>query len=473
MKTYTFTIDGKSVEAKNSFEVINPATGEAFAKVGQASVDDLNNAVAAAKRAFPAWAATPDKERVAAINKLADLLKEHHKELSELITREQGKTQSGPGANVELEGSIGWTQATGALHNEVEEIINNDDELVQLHRFPVGVVGSITPWNWPLMIAIWHIIPALRVGCTIVIKPSSFTPVATLRFVELANQVLPSGVLNSVTGDSEIGEAISTHPDIAKIVFTGSTETGRRIMEKAGKTLKRLTLELGGNDAGIILPGTDMENRLEDLFWGVFLNAGQTCAAMKRLYVHEGDYDKLCEQFAAFVKQIKVGDGMNEENLIGPLSNEAQYKKVIELVEDAKAKGATMLTGGEPMEGKGYFYPLTLIANATHDMRVVSEEQFGPVIPIIKYKDVEEAIRMANSVEVGLGSSVWGNDADEARKTALRMEAGTMWVNRHAHIAPNVPMGGVKQSGIGVEFSEEGLREYTQVQVLSEKKINA
>lgn len=470
MTPFNLTIDGKAVTSKETFDVINPATGEVFAQAPQASVADLNAAVAAAKSAFPKWAGLPDEERVEAIKKIADLIEVHGSELSKLITREQGKTQSGLGANFEVEGATVWTRTTAALHNNVEQIINNEDELVEVHRKPVGVVASITPWNWPLSIAIWHIMPALRVGCTVVVKPSPYTPLATLKLVELANQVLPAGVLNIVTGDAEVGDAISKHEDIAKIVFTGSVQTGRRIMQSSGPTLKRLTLELGGNDAGIVLPGTDMEGKLEGLFWGTFVNTGQTCSCLKRLYVHENDYDRTCRLFADYLKRVKMGDGMNEENIAGPLSNKMQYDKVISMVEDAKAKGARVMTGGEPMDGPGYFYPLTLIADATHEMDVVIDEQFGPVIPVIKYKTVDEAVELANSLDVGLGASVWGDDLEEAKRVALRLEAGTMWVNRHAVLNPIVPMGGVKQSGFGVEFGQDGLKEYTQVQILSAQK---
>jgi acetolactate synthase-1/2/3 large subunit len=470
MGNYSLTIGGAAVTKETTFDVINPATGQAFAQCPQATTDDLNTAVSAAKSAMPAWAALPDEDRIEAIRKLGDLLEVHRDELSKLITREQGKTQSGLGANFELDGCIGWTRTTAALKLDVEPLINNDDELVEVHRKPVGVVASITPWNWPLMIGIWHIMPALRAGCTVVMKPSPFTPLSTLKMVELFNQVLPAGVLNVVTGDAEVGDAISSHPDIAKIVFTGSVPTGRRIMSSAGPTLKRLTLELGGNDAGIVLPGTDMEGKMEGLFWGSFINSGQTCSCLKRLYVHEDDYERTVKLIADYLEDVKMGDGLNEANILGPLSNEMQFDKVKDLVADAKEKGARMVTGGNAIEGGGYFHELTLIADATHDMRVVTEEQFGPVLPVIKYKTVEEALEMSNSVEVGLGASVWGDDLEEAKRVALQMEAGTMWVNRHAVLNPMVPMGGVKQSGFGVEFGQEGLREYTRVQVLSAQK---
>ncbi|MDC0739633.1 aldehyde dehydrogenase family protein [Cognatishimia sp. SS12] len=467
--TFSLSIGGAPVTTSETFDVINPANGEVAAQVSLGTVKELDAAVAAAKAAFPAWAATPDAERADALNKIADLIEANAEELSALITKEQGKPQAGPGANFEIQGAVGWTRVTAGLSLAPEVIIDNDEERVEIHREPVGVVASITPWNWPLMIAIWHIMPAIRIGCPVVIKPSPYTPLSTLRLVELVNEagILPAGVLNAVTGDGEVGDRISTHPDIAKITFTGSIPTGRRIMERAGASLKKLTLELGGNDAGIILPGTDISKLVEPLFWGTFINAGQTCSCLKRLYVHEDDVETVGKALAEFAANIPVGNGMDEGVLIGPMTNEMQYNKVVGMVEEAKAKGATVLAGGEASDAPGYIYPITILSGCTDEMSVVYDEQFGNVVPIIAYKTLDEAIEAANGLEVGLGASVWGDDPEEAAEVAKRVVAGTRWVNRHAVLNPMVPMGGVKQSGIGVEFSEEGLREYTTVQVLS------
>jgi acyl-CoA reductase-like NAD-dependent aldehyde dehydrogenase len=317
------------------------------------------------------------------------------------------------------------------------------------------------------MIAVWHIMPALRVGCTVVIKPSPYTPLSTLRLVELMNQVLPPGVINTVTGGVDIGNHLTNHPGIDKIVFTGSIATGKKVMGSAAQSLKRVTLELGGNDAGIVLPGTNIAPLLEKLFWGCFINAGQTCAALKRLYVHEDQYDDVVAQFAAFVGKIPVGNGLDPQNLIGPVSNKMQLDKVAAYVDDARTRGATIVTGGVRPKAPGFFYPLTVISGATDDMLVVKEEQFGPVIPIVKYKTVDEAIERANSLDVGLGGSVWGDDAAEAARLASRLECGTAWVNQHGSLHPMAPFGGVKCSGIGIEFNVDGLKEYTTVQVVN------
>jgi acyl-CoA reductase-like NAD-dependent aldehyde dehydrogenase len=461
------TINGKAAAGKGTFDVINPATGSVYATCPQGSVELLDEAVAAARAAFPAWAALPDAERVAKLNKIADLLEEHQHELAEIITKEQGKSFNGPGSRFEVGGAAAWTRVTAGLALPVEVIQDNEQGRVELHRRPVGVVGCITPWNWPLIIASWHIMPALRVGCTVVIKPSPFTPLATLRMIELINDVLPPGVVNAVTGDADVGNRMTSHPGIDKIVFTGSIATGKHVMKNAADSLKRLTLELGGNDAGVVLPNTDVKSKIEGLFWGCFINGGQTCAALKRLYVHEDQYEDVCKQLVDYIAGVKVGDGMEKDTVIGPLSNKMQFDKVTELVDDARAAGARILCGGKPSDGPGYFYPLTVIADATDDMRIVREEQFGTVIPVLKYKTVEEAIARANSLDVGLGGSVWGDDKAEAARFAQQLECGTAWVNQHGALNPMAPFGGVKSSGIGAQFNVDGLREYTTAQVVN------
>ncbi len=467
MTSYSLTIDGKPAEVADTFDVLNPADGTVVAACPQGTVALLDEAVAAARRALPGWSAVPDAERVAALNRIADLLHQHSAELSELVTREQGKTQSGPGANLETGGVVAWTRVTAGLTLPEETIQDDKKGRIVVRRKPVGVVGSITPWNWPLMIATWHLMPAVRVGCTIVIKPSPYTPLSTLRLVELMNQVLPPGVVNVVTGDAEVGSRMVEHPDIDKIVFTGSIRTGKTVMTGAADTLKRITLELGGNDAGIVLPGTDIDPLLDKLFWGCFLNAGQTCAALKRLYVHESQYEDVVRKLGEYVAKISVGDGMDPKNLIGPLTNEMQRDKVSSYVDEARARGARIVTGGTRPEGPGYFYPLTVVADVTDDMLIVKEEQFGPAIPIIKYRTVDEALDRANALDVGLGGSVWGNDPEEAAALAARLECGTAWVNHHGGLHPLAPFGGVKSSGLGVEFNVDGLKEYTTIQVVN------
>lgn len=464
-------IDGKRVSARSTFSVINPATGAAFADVAAGDISHLEAAVAAARNAFPTWSGTADTERQRLLHAIGDALQTNMPALMELVTRESGKPLkglNGVGAGMEVGGAIAWTHATADLTLPVEIIQDNEEARIEVHRKPLGVVGSIPPWNWPLLIAIWHVIPALRAGNTVVIKPSALTPVATARFVELANEILPPGVLNIITtrSDSGVGPAMAKHPGIDKMVFTGSTATGRKIMQDAAGNLKRLTLELGGNDAGIVLPDVDPKAIAPKLFSVTFHNSGQTCACLKRLYVHESIYEELCDELAKLAKVAVVGDGLKPETQLGPVQNKAQLAYVQELAEDARARGARILSGGYAREGAGYFFEPTVVADVTDGIRLVDEEQFGPILPVIKYSDIDDAIRRANASPNGLGGSIWSNDTKKAAELAMRLECGTAWVNEHGAIQPNAPFGGIKQSGIGVEFGQHGLEEYTSIQTL-------
>lgn len=466
MTDFPMIINGQPVSAAEYFEVKNPATGGTVGRAPIASLDQLDQAVVAAEAAFRAWSQQPDAVRVEACQAIAAKIGEHAEVLAQLLTQEQGKPLNGLGSRFEIGGAQAWAAHTASLSLPVKVLQDNEQGRVELHRKPIGVVGSITPWNWPVMIAVWHILPAVRSGNTVVVKPSPFTPLSTIRLVELMNQVLPPGVVNVVCSDdktSNIGAAISAHPGIRKIVFTGSIHTGKKVMATAAETVKRLTLELGGNDAAIVLPDVDPKAIAEGLFWGAFINNGQTCAAMKRLYVHESVYDEVCTALVDYAKAIPVGPGTDEASALGPVNNQMQFDKVKRLVDAAKHKGRVLL-GGEP--GEGLFFPPTLVADLSHDDPLVFEEQFGPALPIIKYSDLEDAIRQANDSPNGLGGSVWSQDMAKARQVASRLECGSVWINKHGAIQPNAPFGGVKSSGCGVEFGEEGLAEYTDIQVI-------
>ncbi|MCY1211024.1 Phenylacetaldehyde dehydrogenase [compost metagenome] len=466
MQETRMTIGGRAVPGTASFEVRNPANGQVIGTAPNGSRDDLAAAVAAAQKAFTSWSRKSDDELAAACRAVTEKIGAHAEELARLLTLEQGKPLNGLGSRWELGGAAAWAGATAALSLPPRVLQDNAQGHVEIFRKPVGVVGSITPWNFPVLIAVWHVLPALRTGNTVVIKPSPYTPLATLRFVELLNEVLPEGVVNSVSCDdrtSNLGADMASDPVIRKIVFTGSCATGKKVMQSAASTMKRLTLELGGNDAGIVLPDADPKAIAEGLFWGAFLNNGQTCAAMKRLYVHASIHDDVCEHLAAFAKQVPMGDGMDEKNVLGPVQNRMQFDKVARLVADAKKKGQ-VLTGGEP--GEGLFFPATIVAGLKNGDALVDEEQFGPALPVIRYTDVEEAIRAANDSENGLGGSVWSKDIEHAKRIASRLECGSVWINKHGAIQPNAPFGGVKASGLGVEFAEEGLKEYTDAQVI-------
>ncbi|MCR6633737.1 aldehyde dehydrogenase family protein [Devosia sp.] len=461
MNSYNLFIGGRSVPTAEHAEVKNPSTGAVVGLMPLASKKQLDEAVAAAREAFKSWSKTDDAERQRACHAIADLIQANSEDIAQLLTREQGKPLNGLGSRFEMGGAYAWTRATADLVLPVEVLQDSEEGRVELHRKPIGVVGSITPWNWPVMIACWHIIPAVRAGNTVVIKPSPLTPLSTIRLVELISQALPPGVVNVVTGENSIGAALSAHPDIAKMTFTGSTETGKKIMSSAVATLKRLTLELGGNDAGIVLPDADPKAIAEGLFWGAFINNGQTCAALKRLYVHDSIYDSVCEALVDFARTVPVGDGQDEANLLGPVQNEMQFNKVRDMVEDARAKGGRVLLGGTPSNGPGYFYPITLVADVDHGVWLVDDEQFGPVLPIIRYSDIDEVVARANANPAGLGGSIWSADAAKAKRYATQLECGSVWINKHGAIQPNAPFGGVKQSGFGVEFGADGLKEFT------------
>lgn len=469
--TIPIIINGNAIAPPKTFHVINPATGAPFASVAAGEISHLDTAVAAARGAFSSWSSTPDDERQSLLHAIGDVLEKNMQEFMELVTMETGKPLNGlngVGARMEVGGAIAWTRATAELTLPVEIIQDNEEARVEVHRKPLGVVGSITPWNWPLLIGIWHIIPALRAGNTVVIKPSALTPVATAKLVQLANKLLPAGVLNIVTAtsDSGVGTAMAKHPGIDKIVFTGSTDTGKKIMQHAAGNVKCLTLELGGNDAGIVLPDVDPKTIAPKLFGVGFHNNGQTCACLKRLYVHESIYEELCAELAKLAKAVIVGDGLNPKTELGPVQNETQLRYIEELTEDARAHGGCILSGGHARNGAGYFFEPTVVADVTDGIRLVDEEQFGPILPVIKYSEIDDAIRRANSSPHGLGGSVWSNETQKAADLARCLECGTAWVNEHGAIQPDAPFGGVKQSGIGVEFGRYGLEEYTSIQTL-------
>lgn len=450
----------------SEFIVINPATGGEAGRAPIMGATELDAAVSAAKAAFPEWSAKSDEDLRAVCAAAAGEIEKHADELAKLVTLEQGKPLNGLGSRWEIGGAIAWARYTAGLSIPVKVLQDNEQGRIELHRKPIGVVGSITPWNFPVLIAVWHIIPALRTGNTVVIKPSPFTPLSTRRLVEILTKILPHGVLNVVTGDDKtynLGAAMSAHPDIRKIVFTGSCGTGQKIMQSAATTMKRLTLEMGGNDAGIVLPDADPSKIAEGLFWGAFINNGQTCAALKRLYVHDSIHDAVCEELVRFTRGVRVGDGMDENSLLGPIQNQMQFQKVSALVVDATKRGKVLL-GGQP--GEGLFFQPTIVTGLKNGDPLVDQEQFGPALPVITYRDIDEAIAMANDSSMGLGGSVWSSDLQTARKVASKMECGSVWINRHGAIQPNAPFGGLKTSGLGVEFTEEGLQEYTDAQVI-------
>ena len=449
-------------------DILDPATGELVGKAPEHTVDDLEKALSAARAAQPSWAALGHTGRREALMRAADAIDASAEALAELLSREQGKPLNGPNARFEVGGAAAWLRAAASFDLDHEVLVDDDGGRAELHYRPLGVVGAIGPWNWPMMISVWQLAPALRMGNTVVMKPSEYTPLSVLALAAVINQALPADVLHVVSGGRDVGETLAAHPGVDKIMFTGSTATGKAIIRSSADTVKRLTLELGGNDAGIVLPDADPQAIAEDLFWGAFINTGQTCAAMKRLYVHEDLYDDVVTALAAVAEKMPMGVGLDENNVLGPLQNEAQYRIVADLVEQAKASGARIVLGGNPDPDKpGYFYPTTLVADIDPANALVVNEQFGPALPIIRYSSVDQAVELANSLDVGLGASVWSSDKDAAREVAARITAGTVWINKHGTVDPRIPFGGAKQSGYGLEFGVEGLKHLGAPQVIS------
>ncbi len=461
---FTLLIDGRAESGSASFDVINPATGEAFAQCPRADLALLNAAVAAAKAAFPGWAATPIDQRAAAVSKLADALEARADEFAHLLTEEQGKPLNQ--AMYEVMGSVFTLRAFAGMRPERRVLRQDGDATVIEHRTPLGVVAAITPWNFPIILLMNKLGPALVTGNTMVAKPAPTTPLTTLLFGEICRELLPAGVVNIICDQNDLGAALTSHPDVAKVAFTGSTATGRKVMQSAADTVKRVTLELGGNDAAIVLDDVDPVAIAGRVFQGAMTNAGQICVAIKRAYVPEAMYDPFCDELARLAKAAVVDDGAKQGAQIGPVQNRMQFEKVKEFLADAREKG-TILAGGEPLDRPGYFIPPTIVRDLPEDAKLVREEQFGPVLPVLKYTDIDDVIARANDSEFGLAGTVWGKDLARATDVAMRIDSGTVWVNQHLAIDPSIPFRGSKQSGIGGELGQAGLHEYTQPHIVN------
>jgi acyl-CoA reductase-like NAD-dependent aldehyde dehydrogenase len=459
LETYDALLASINPTTGETRTIFDPATGTAVGEAPVHTVEDLERAIAGAAAAQPAWAALGHDARSAALLKAADAVERSAEELAHLLSREQGKPLNGPNARFEVGACAAWLRAAAGTPLDPETVVDDGETRAELHYRPIGIVGAIGPWNWPMMITIWQVAPALRMGNAVVVKPSEYTPLSVLALAKVLNEELPEGLLTVVSGGRDVGARLAEHPAIGKVMFTGSTATGKAIIKSSADTIKRLTLELGGNDAGIVLPDADPAAIAEGLFWGAFINTGQTCAALKRLYVHDDIYDAVCSELAAVAAAMPMGNGLDEINVLGPLQNKSQYDIVANLVDAARASGARILIGGNPdQEQPGYFYPTTLVADIDNDNPLVAEEQFGPALPIIRYSTVDEAVAKANALDVGLGASVWSSDPAQARDVAARLEAGTVWINKHGAVDPRIPFGGAKKSGYGLEFGVEGLK---------------
>jgi acyl-CoA reductase-like NAD-dependent aldehyde dehydrogenase len=468
---FVMTINGQFVTTEQTQPVYNPATRSVFAQVPDASQKQLDETVQSAHIALKTWGTTAANDRQAALETYADLLEAHADAFMSLLTREQGKPRAG--AEWEVLGSVAWLRAVASQRLPDEVVEDTDDRRVVTRFTPVGVVGAIVPWNFPILLAIWKIAPALMSGSTMILKPSPYTPLCNLKLVELAQQAFPPGVISALSGGDDLGVWMTTHPDINKIAFTGSTETGRHVMKSASATIKRVTLELGGNDPAIVLPDVDAKALAPQLFWAAFQNNAQFCNSTKRLYIHEDVYDEVRDALADFITHhVKVGDGADADTDLGPIQNSMQYGKVQDYFADCHVNGYTFALGGEIDEkAAGWFVPVSLVDNPPDDSRIVREEPFGPILPLMKWSDEADVIARANDTIYGLGASVWGKDLAAIERIGKQLEAGTVWLNEVHQYSPFQAFGGHKQSGLGCENSLHGLMEYTNWQTITMNKV--
>jgi acyl-CoA reductase-like NAD-dependent aldehyde dehydrogenase len=466
--TFKLLIDGELVSGAATLDVIDPSSGEVFARCARADSSQLERAIAAAKRAFPGWSGQPYSERRVYIERLASALEARRDEFATLLTREQGKPLAQ--SQIELAGAIGILRYYAANADlRPVTIRDNEQERIIEQRIPLGVVAAIVPWNFPVFLLMLKVGPALSVGNTMIAKPAPSTPLTTALFGEIAAEILPAGVINTVVDCNDLGSELTQHPDVAKISFTGSTATGRRVMAGGAATLKRLTLELGGNDAAIVLDDVNVKEVAPKLFEAAMFNAGQLCVGAKRIYAPASLYDALCKELARLSREAVVDGGLKPGVQIGPLQNRQQFERVLELIEDARGQGE-ILAGGGALDRPGFFVAPTVICGLPDSARLVREEQFGPVMPVQSYATIDEAVERANDSEYGLGGTVWTSNVERGAAVAARINAGIVWVNRFFDLPFDVPVGGAKQSGIGREIGIEGMHQYTQAKILSVAK---
>jgi acyl-CoA reductase-like NAD-dependent aldehyde dehydrogenase len=457
-------IGGRLEGGARRLPVVNPATEAVIARAAGADRAQADAAVEAAWRAFGGWAERPVEDRARRLDHFANALMGRIEEMALWLTLEQGKPLAAARREVTACAAILAHFSKARLPRTV--VRADEQSLITIVREPLGVVAAITPWNFPLLLLAMKIGPALIAGDTVVIKPAQTTPLTTSLLGELCAEIFPPGVVNVVVDDGDLGDALTSHPLVAKVAFTGSTPTGRRVMANAASGLKRLTLELGGNDPAIVLDDADVEAVAAKLYAGATLNSGQVCFAIKRLYAPARIYDVLCGALAELARRAVVGEGVRPEVEIGPVQNRRQFERLQAYAEEARGAGA-VLAGGEWPGGPGFFVPPMIVAGLPDSARLVREEQFGPILPVLKYDDLDDAIARANDSDYGLGASVWTGDADRGAAVAERVRSGVVWVNKLFDLPPDVPFGGARQSGIGVECGEEGLLAFTQTKVVN------
>lgn len=462
METTQMLINGDLVAGDLPLDVVNPATGKAFLTVSRASERQLEAALVAAKTAQKSWARTSFAERSLSVVRFADALRNNAEAMATLLVKEQGKPIAQ--ARIELAAAESFVRYFATQEFASHALQDSDEFRSSLHYRPLGVIAAITPWNFPVLIAAFKIAPALMMGNTVVLKPAQTTPATSLAVGALARDIFPAGVLNVVADNGDLGALLSRHPSVDKISFTGSTATGRKVMATAADAIKRVTLELGGNDAAILLEDCDIDAVADRLLDGAWANAGQICTAIKRIYAPRHMYASLCDTLVDRAKARQVGNGLEEGVRVGPLQNGEQFRKARDYMDVANRDGE-VISGGW-MGNEGNFVAPTLVRGVPASSRLVREEQFCPILPLLAYDDLDAAIEDANSTEYGLGGSIWTKDLDRAARLAPSLHSGTVWVNTHDQVSPQIPMGGAKQSGLGVEFSRYGMEEFAQKTVV-------
>jgi acyl-CoA reductase-like NAD-dependent aldehyde dehydrogenase len=464
MANHAMTIGGELVSGSETFAVIDPSLGAPFASAPECSRADLDRAMDAAERAFGTWKRDEAARRQALLS-ASSAIQAHAEELARLLVQEQGKPLSQ--ALREVTGASIVFKGVAKLDLSDRTALDDGKKRITVRRRPYGVVGAITPWNYPILIAATKIAPALLAGNTVVLKPSPFTPLTTLAIGSLLREIFPPGVLNVVSGGDELGRWISEHPAVKKLTFTGSVATGKKVAASAAADLKRVTLELGGNDPAIVLGDVDPDRIAKPLFWAAFINSGQVCTAIKRVYAEERIFNDLVRAVSELARSVKLGPGLEPGVELGPINNAPQHRRVCELVAGAKARGARVHAGGGPLPGSAYFYEPTIVTDVSDDVPLVAEEQFGPALPFLPFSQLDDALERANATHFGLSASVWTSDPARGAEIARELDCGTAWVNQHMALSPYAPFGGSKWSGIGYENGQWGLDGFCQLQVVN------
>jgi acyl-CoA reductase-like NAD-dependent aldehyde dehydrogenase len=459
---YRMLVDGDLISGPHVAEVINPATAQPFTTCPRADLALLQHAVDAADAAFPRWSKLRFEERRDSLLQLAAAMEARFNEFSTLLTREQGKPLAQ--AQFEIGGSIMALRYFATIELADRSLRDSASERIFEHRTPLGVVAAITPWNFPMILLMLKIAPALACGNVVICKPAPTTPLTTLLLGELAAEILPPGVMSTLVDQNDLGAALTSHPRIAKVSFTGSTATGKKVMASAAGSLKRITLELGGNDPAIVLEDADIAKVAPEIFNAAMLNAGQVCLAAKRIYVPRSMHGALFDALGQLARKAVVGDGMDARTQIGPIQNRMQFERVLSLLE--QSRGARLVSGEIP-QGTGYFVAPTVVAGLSDDAPLVAQEQFGPLIPVLAYDSLDEVVARANASPYGLGATVWTANPARGIEVARRIESGTVWVNKHMDLPFDVPFGGCKQSGIGREQGMAGVEEFTQARIVN------